>query len=268
MNYYKILNINANATKDEIKNAYKKIALKCHPDKLTNIKDENVKNEMINKFKNATEAYNYLKNNYYDYGDNTDPYDWDDTIVFFKDIINVFNKYKCSKIIKHNFTLDVLYSEVYNNIVKKIRIFLKNIEQPVNIEMICGKYPKIIKNYIDDDGIEHEIIINMQLINDENNNDFVFNHTINNNSVDIYTDLNISIVDYLIGYKNKYNFIDGSIIDLNIPNFTNKWIIKNKGINNGDFILNIKYNFINKKNWECINDTEKNEMIRILSKMI
>ena len=54
-NYYNILNINKNATKDEIKNAYKKLAMKYHPDK--NIDN---KEEAEEKFKQVSEAYEVL----------------------------------------------------------------------------------------------------------------------------------------------------------------------------------------------------------------
>lgn len=53
--YYKILNLNRNATIDEIKKSYKKLALKYHPDK--NQKDKK-KNE--ERFKDISEAYQIL----------------------------------------------------------------------------------------------------------------------------------------------------------------------------------------------------------------
>ena len=54
-NYYDILNINKNATQEEIKNSYKKLAMKYHPDK--NIEN---KKEAENKFKEVSEAYEVL----------------------------------------------------------------------------------------------------------------------------------------------------------------------------------------------------------------
>ena len=39
--YYNILGLSSNASKEDIKKAYKDIALSCHPDKLINITDEN-----------------------------------------------------------------------------------------------------------------------------------------------------------------------------------------------------------------------------------
>ena len=54
-NYYDTLNISKNATKDEIKNAYKKLAMKYHPDKNINNKEEAEK-----KFKEVAEAYEVL----------------------------------------------------------------------------------------------------------------------------------------------------------------------------------------------------------------
>jgi curved DNA-binding protein len=52
--YYKILGVSKNATKDEIKKAYRKLALQYHPDKT---KGDKVKEE---KFKEIAEAYEVL----------------------------------------------------------------------------------------------------------------------------------------------------------------------------------------------------------------
>jgi len=51
--YYKILGVNQNATEDEIKKAYHKLAIKYHPDKNKDDKEE--------KFKKISEAYDTLK---------------------------------------------------------------------------------------------------------------------------------------------------------------------------------------------------------------
>ncbi len=54
--YYDILEVPRNATQDEIKQSYRKLALKYHPDR-------NQKNpEAEEKFKEASEAYSVLGN--------------------------------------------------------------------------------------------------------------------------------------------------------------------------------------------------------------
>lgn len=55
-NYYDILGVSKTATQDEIKKAYRKIAIKYHPDKNQGNK------EAEEKFKEATEAYSVLGN--------------------------------------------------------------------------------------------------------------------------------------------------------------------------------------------------------------
>ncbi|MFN3939319.1 MAG: DnaJ domain-containing protein, partial [Chitinophagales bacterium] len=52
--YYEILGVGKNATADEIKKAYRKLALQYHPDKNPGNK------ESEEKFKEAAEAYDVL----------------------------------------------------------------------------------------------------------------------------------------------------------------------------------------------------------------
>jgi molecular chaperone DnaJ len=57
--YYKILGINKSSTKEELKKAYKKLALKYHPDKAPKEKEK----EYEEKFKEISEAYSILSDN-------------------------------------------------------------------------------------------------------------------------------------------------------------------------------------------------------------
>ena len=50
MNYYKLLDIDKNASEQEIKKAYRKLAVKCHPDRGGNEEE----------FKNISKAYQTL----------------------------------------------------------------------------------------------------------------------------------------------------------------------------------------------------------------
>ena len=72
--YYKILELNKNATEDEIKKAYRKLAKKWHPDK----NRDNPKAE--EKFKEIQEAYEILsdpkKKETYDFGGSNNGYDY------------------------------------------------------------------------------------------------------------------------------------------------------------------------------------------------
>ncbi|GMI92838.1 hypothetical protein like AT5G25530 [Hibiscus trionum] len=55
VDYYNILKVEKNATDDDLKKAYRKLAMKCHPDK-----NPNDKNEAEAKFKQISEAYEVL----------------------------------------------------------------------------------------------------------------------------------------------------------------------------------------------------------------
>jgi len=57
---YKILEIDKQATDDEVKKAYRKMAVKYHPDKVSHMGDE-YKNSAKQKFQNMKDAYDNIK---------------------------------------------------------------------------------------------------------------------------------------------------------------------------------------------------------------
>jgi DnaJ like chaperone protein len=57
---YKILEIERNATDDEIKKAYRKMAVKFHPDKVSHL-GEDFKKQAKEKFQKVSDAYEKIK---------------------------------------------------------------------------------------------------------------------------------------------------------------------------------------------------------------
>lgn len=299
-------------TKDDVKQHFKKIALECHPDKLSNIKDEIIKNEKIERFKNASIAYNQLLQDFEKYGKimaNNEEYNYDnfsDDFDIFKDISQDFwydaidtlmknndktklftetfhdvasffiksgskckSSYKPSThVIKHNITLPVSFYDLYTTKKKKVRLILKNIYEPIFINIICSKeYPIMTKQFIDDDGIEHEIILKMVICNSCKDTKYI-THNIRDNVIDLIANIEISLLDYLIGCKKGISYVSGETINIEIPSFTNdKIILKKYGLCGGDFIIYIKLHYISKDEWKLVNQKDKNDLINILRKV-
>ena len=316
MLYVDALNLNVDNidkyTRDEIKNIYKKIALECHPDKLTNISDENERTIRIERFKKASIGYknaiddfdNYGKlmyrNTDYDYDNLSDDYEiynnfdlnfWKNTYdSIFKDkeiIKNTFidvasfflnkgfkNKIyynPSTKIIKHNINLPVTYFDLCTLNKRKLRILLKNVKEPVYINLCCkNEYPRLIRQYIDDDSAEHEIIINMIIDNSDiySDNDFNYTHSISNydnNYIDLNIIIDINILDYLIGGIKKIKYVDNTYIDINIKPFClNDIIIKEKGLLGGNLNVKLLFKHITLKEWNKISKKKRDKIINII----
>lgn len=295
-NPYKILGLPIDSSIDEVKRTYKLIALKSHPDKLNNITDTEERNKKIKDFIEATNAYNKILkgevNNFdnfddcdfnfdfnnYNYEDFKFTYeDWEETFNnirnsdLMKNLVNMYMKYKSKPAKKHNINVDIKYSDYFNTNKKKLRLFLKGVEEPVYINLNCKQYPSCTINYIDDNDNEHEINIKMIFINDKSaNNDYYhLDEDENNetNKINLYYDLNIDTIDYIIGGTKELLFVNKEKLIINIEEFTDEKIIDNYGINGGSLIINYNYKPINKDIWNKLSDADKREMIRILEKL-
>ena len=284
MNPYTILNIPLTSSIDDVKKAYKVIALKSHPDKLNGITDINEKNKKIKEFMDATNAYNTIMNNNgmnfnsFDDFDGFDDIDvnYDDWVETFNNItqsklfnemVNIFKKFK-SKVKKHSINVDIKYSDYFSLNKKKLRIFLKNVNEPVYINLDCKKYPIHIINYYDDNDDEHEITINMIFINDITiNNGYyhICNDDNDKNKIDIHYDMLIDTIDYMIGDTKQLLFLNKEVLEIEITPFCDNYSKEGLGINGGNLIINFKYNPINKEKWNRIIDADKNEMVRIFT---
>lgn len=97
--YYKILGISRDATKQDIKNAFRKLSLQYHPDRQGN-KSEKEKKDAEAKFKEIAEAYEVLgndsKKSQYDsasvFGNNIKFESFRDPFSIFDDFFNIFHE--------------------------------------------------------------------------------------------------------------------------------------------------------------------------------
>lgn len=322
-------------TREEIKNIYKKIALECHPDKLSNVSDEDERAAKIERFKKASIGYkkanedfdNYGKLNYrggsdYNFDNLADDYEiynsfdlnfWKNTYDgIFKDkeaIKNTFidvasyffnrgfknkNHYNPStKVVIHNINLPITYYDLCSVNKRKLRILLKNVKEPVYITLCCKKdYPCLTRQYIDDDSIEHEIVINMSIEEAEgceegceegtegceegceegtgDCGDIKYTHSLTgiNNGIDLHTTIYINIIEYLMGGVKKIWYVDDTYIDINIMPFSTKDIIvKNKGLLGGDLNIKVVFKNITLKDWKKISEKKRAKVIKLIAKM-
>lgn len=201
-----------------------------------------------------------------------------------------------TKIIKHNINLPITYCDLCSLNKRKLRILLKNVKEPVYITICCkSDYPCLTRQYIDDDSIEHEIIINMIIDNyddecdegDEGDEDIgdvdnesdkdvhmvSYTHNIINNNdgihkIDLYITIDINILEYLIGGIRKIKYVDNTCMDITIEPFkTNDIIIKNKGLLGGNLNVKLIFKNITLKDWKKISEKKRDRVINIIKKM-
>lgn len=291
--YHQVLKIPYNASMDDIKRAYKDIALTCHPDKLSQMTDEEEKNRRIERFKEASIAYNTLLNmpeKNYDI-DMDALADWKDMwyTLFsdstgtkemirdtFVDIASTFIKNKIypkpyystpqnvNTPMRHEVTAEVTYKEVLLNTKKKLRLILVNIDEPIFVDMACGNYPQSVKEYTDEDDNEHEIVINMRLKRQDN-----FDHILyKSGRIDLITTVDVSLLEYSVGFERSILHADGQSIDIKFPPLCGDiYEVPKRGINKGCLVVNVSVGKMVHKEWDRLNEEDKATMVRILKKM-
>jgi len=150
-NLYKILQINSNSSQEDIKKAYRKLAMKWHPDK-------NINNKIIaeKKFKDINKAYDILsdpqkKRNYDMYGEegldsnynNFSTFNNPENIFnhFFGKENNFFNNFEqkqkhYSKPVSNTVNMDVFVTleELYTGVNKKLKITRKIYNTPISFK--------------------------------------------------------------------------------------------------------------------------------------
>ena len=275
-NYYSILGLEKNATEDEIKKSYKKLALKYHPDK--NQGD----NDAIEKFKEIAEAYSVLsdkdKRNQYDImGSVDDNFMGEDPFAVFNNIfqqhINTFMNMKYEK----DINIGGIFSNMsglpqesfpFGNVHVRVHTFPADVfqfneriddeyeDQPENIQSNIGNlFDKLFQNK------------NKNKNNFVNNNIKQKNKIIYNKPDDIIYDITVSLSDIYNEKKKKINISrmrkkDGKYIEkkkkIEIPIYGKEILLEGEGNEfkdykeRGNIIINIFNN--NDDNFRRIND--------------
>jgi DnaJ-class molecular chaperone len=226
INDYKILGLNSDASLDEVKKAYKKLAIKCHPDK-------NSSPDATEQFRKITEAYN--------------------------NIINPNSSIDLNKINNINDIFNGMFSDmpdidnIFSNIFSQVTSFEKNIYKPKGNDIL-----KLVDITLEDIYNENNLYItyDTQKINEN----YTICKTCNGKgkipSTQQMGPVIIQSITYCNncngeGYFNLYLPIKDTInIDVPIgfmPYHNNKKIIKDKGLPllngiNGD--LHISFNLL------------------------
>jgi curved DNA-binding protein len=189
MDYYTTLEIPKTATQDDIKKAYRKLAMKTHPDR--NGGDET-------KFKKIQEAYDILsdpkKRQNYDnpspqFGFNTNHMDMND---FFNQVFGQRKAHQSSKqILRTTVSISLVDAETK----------LVNINIPAGVATGDSmRYDSILENAV----LIVQFVVMQDLRFDRHGND-------------LYSSQTLSVLDLIIGTKFKFQTISGKLLEVKVP---------------------------------------------------
>ena len=218
MDDYQKLGLNKGASKDDIKKAYKKLALKFHPDKNPDLNS-------CKEFISITESYKRLLNDdeingdiditfylnmYIDMIKNLYTYITDENNIFNKKFFN--KKQKTIREIVINFNVSV--KDIYTNALKKLTIKLlkkdndklikKKEDFYISLLNYKNEYKFIGKGDEHLDGNKGDIRILVNIVKDE--------YDIEGNDI-IYI-LNINYYEYLYGIKKEIYYLNDKLLEI------------------------------------------------------
>lgn len=213
MDYYNILGVNKTATPDEIKNAYRKLASKHHPDKGGDTPT----------FQKIEEAYRILsdpeKRKQYDnsftnkFQHNIHTNNADDINEIFTSVFGnhpkfreMFGERKSQFKQTYRTSLQVSLLDSYNGVKQSVKIQMPTGIEVLNIEVPKGiqhgtklRYDNVLPNSI----LTIEFLIMPHLKYERHGNDLYTNHP-------------ISVLDLIIGSKFNFETLSGKTLEINV----------------------------------------------------
>jgi DnaJ-class molecular chaperone len=265
-NPYTILDLPHNTPFNDVRIKYYKLARTHHPDKFVGTDEEKTANE--DYFKKVTVAYRQIevseqtntpineftfgkfsKDDWRSVWSSVDsffsrPEIWDSMKAI---IIDKFKDIATKTIQKiHRVKVPLKFEDVYNEKMKKLRLFLHDIDEPVFIQVSAGNFPHSLLKYtcieINGTNVELEITLDFELIDHP-----IFRYDNLFGTDDLYTDIDITLAEYILGKKQSITYLDGTALSINIPPFTDitkSIVISSRGLhkNKGDLyvFVNIK----------------------------
>ena len=269
MDYYGILGIKKNASEDEIKKAYKKLALKHHPDKGGDEK----------KFKEITEAYHVLLNGGNSINSTFDPFSIFNS--FFSSMFNGDIKIEIFTATADNIPtmMNSNNEDIYYNINAKLEDIYCKV-----IKTITLTHKRLIGSKQVDMDIEYEIPLHLKEITFFGEAHLKYGDVIINiydkpherfkriNDYDLMITHDVNFYDIYKGFSFKFEHLDGTLIYVNskaksIINQRHPFQkIKGKGLwkndnEQGDLYIRYNINFPHIENIEeiCNDHFDKNE---------
>lgn len=208
MDYYSILDVPKTASLDEIKKAYKLLALKTHPDR-------NGGDDI--QFKKIQEAYETLsdpvKRQQYDNPAPQFKFDMNgmDSESFFNQFFGTRPRYQ-----KQTYRTQVSISlvDAYKGSVHVLQINTPNGSKVININIPKGVETGNSMRY--DDVIENSILLIQFIVLP----DLRFERR----GPDLYANHNISVLDLIVGSKFKFTTIDQRTLEVKVPPKTQPYI--------------------------------------------
>lgn len=272
MNPYDVLGLPITCTMQDIKRAYKRLALLNHPDKLHSgyTSDERASRE--EEFKRITVAYHILLEQHDSYDNevgNTREY-WSDIWTKMEAFLSKQNIWatmfdvatKYMRVKYHKVQLPATLEEIYTNKIRKVEFTLKGVEDPIRTEICCGDYPETSFNFEDPYERHHQVIVAIRIINHDV-------YEIDNDN--LYASLYITWQEHLEGCIKNLPFLDGTCIDVPIPpcmDILESIVIPGKGINSDhDLFVDIRISGIQMTKWSALTAGEQSNMIRSLRKL-